>query len=121
MSTTTTASVHLGPNNTENLEVHSKTNFEELQNLFDITQRLILEHEAENFECITDWLESFLLDEIYAYARSSNQVYESTSTCLLRFRLMLGVDARVCRSEPKMECSTRRISTFQFLQRIIVH
>ena len=41
------ASVHLGPNYNENLEVHRSTTFEELKNLFDITQRLILEHEAE--------------------------------------------------------------------------
>ena len=47
MSTTMKAAVHLGPNYRENLEVSRKTNFEELKNLFDITQRLILEHEAE--------------------------------------------------------------------------
>ena len=48
------------------------------------------------------------MDKIYAYARSSNQVDESKSTCLFRFRLMLGEDVRKLRSEPKMECSTRK-------------
>ena len=47
MSTTMEAAVHLGQNYTDNLEVHRNTNFEELQNLFDITQRLILHHQAE--------------------------------------------------------------------------
>ena len=47
MSTTVKASVQLGPNYNENVEVFKNTNFEELNNLFDITQRLILEHEAE--------------------------------------------------------------------------
>ena len=41
------------------------------------------------------------MDEIYAVARSSNQVDESKSTRLLRFRLMLGEDARAFRSKTK--------------------
>ena len=47
MSTTMKAAIHLGPNYIEILEVYRNTNFEELQNLFDITQRFILEHGAE--------------------------------------------------------------------------
>ena len=47
MSTTLKACVHLGPNYNEHLEVHRNTNFEDLEIFFDITQRLILEHEAE--------------------------------------------------------------------------
>ena len=31
----------------KNLEVHRNNNFEELKNLFDITERLILKHGAE--------------------------------------------------------------------------
>ena len=38
------AAVHLGPNYTENLEENDDTNFEEIQNLFDITQKLVSEH-----------------------------------------------------------------------------
>ena len=41
------AAVHLGTHNTEILEVYGNTNLEELQNLFDITQRWMLDHEAE--------------------------------------------------------------------------
>ena len=47
MSTTTKAAVHLGPNYVENLEVFRNTNFEELQNLIDITQKLIFDHPVE--------------------------------------------------------------------------
>ena len=43
MSTTVKAAIHLGRNYVENLEVY----FEELQNLFDITQKLTLDHQAE--------------------------------------------------------------------------
>ena len=73
---------------------------------------------SRNSEFITDWLDSSLMDEIYTYARSSNQVEESKSTRPLRFRLLLGEDARAFRSERKMECSARSISTVQFFQRI---
>ena len=47
MSTVMTASVYLGPNYIEHLEVYRNTNFEELKNLFDVAQRLTLDHEAE--------------------------------------------------------------------------
>ena len=46
MSTTMKADVHLGPNYKDNLEVIRNTNFEELKNLFDITPRMMLGHEA---------------------------------------------------------------------------
>ena len=49
------------------------------------------------------------MDEIYAYARSSNEVDESKSTRPLRFRCMQVEDARSFRSKRKMECPTRRI------------
>ena len=35
------AAIHMGPEYTENLEIYKNTNFEELQNLFDITQKLV--------------------------------------------------------------------------------
>ena len=57
--------------------------------------------------------------EICTHARSSNHVDESTSAPLLRLPLMLGEDTRAFRSERKMETSSWRISTVQFLQRII--
>ena len=47
ISTTMKAADHLGPNYKENLVVCKNTNFEELKNLFDITQRMILEDDAE--------------------------------------------------------------------------
>ena len=56
---------------------------------------------SRDSECIYDWLESFLMDEIYADARSSNQVDESKSTRLHRFRQMLGEAARSFRSKPE--------------------
>ena len=66
---------------------------------------------SRNSECITDWLDSFLMDEIFTYARSGNQVDESKSTRLLRIRLVLEEDASALRSESTIERSTSRIST----------
>ena len=91
MSTTKKASVHLGPNYNENLEVCRNTNFEELKTLFDITQQLIL---GQNFEILnvttiewthSPWMRSSLV-------RPSDQVGESTRTRLLGFSVMHGKD-----------------------------
>ena len=41
------AAVLLGPNYVENLEVYKNTDFEETQNLFGITQKLISDYSAE--------------------------------------------------------------------------
>ena len=91
VSTTKKASVHLGPNYNENLEVYRNKNFEELRTLFDITQQLIL---GENFEILnvstiewthSPWMRSSLV-------RPSDQVGESNSTRPLGFSVMYGND-----------------------------
>ena len=41
------AAIHLGPNCLANLEVYKNTNFEEIESLFNITQKLMLEHSEE--------------------------------------------------------------------------
>ena len=105
MSGTMKAAIHLGPSYIENLEVYRNTNFEELKNLFDFTQRLIFDHQAEILNVSTiDWKVSSWTTSTLTHDQD-----ESKSTCLLRFCLMLGEDARSFRSKPKMDCSTRRI------------
>ena len=47
MSSSTKAAIHLGQNNTENLEVYKNTEIEEIQNLSGITQRLVSNHFEE--------------------------------------------------------------------------
>jgi len=55
-STTMKAAIHLGPNYVDILKVYRNTSFEELQNLFHITQKLILDHQAEILNVTTiDW------------------------------------------------------------------
>ena len=41
------AAIHFGPNYTENLAVYKNTNFEQVQNLFNIKQKLVLEHSEQ--------------------------------------------------------------------------
>ena len=47
MSSSMKAAIHLGPNYLANLEVFKNPNFEEIQILFNITQKLILQHSEE--------------------------------------------------------------------------
>ena len=53
------------------------------------------------------------MDEIHTVAQSSDEVDESKSALLHRFRLMSGEDAGTFRSKPKMDRSIPRISTHQ--------
>ena len=64
MSSSMEAAIHLGPNYTENLEVYKNTNFEEIPNLFNITQKWVSEHSEEilNVHTIEKYLS--LMDEI---------------------------------------------------------
>ena len=47
------SSLHLGPNYLAILDTYKNTNFEEIQNLFNITQKLILENSEENLNVHT--------------------------------------------------------------------
>ena len=56
MSSSMKAAIHLGSNYLANFEVHKNANFEEIQSLFIITEKLILEHSEEilNVSTIND-------------------------------------------------------------------
>ena len=47
MSSSMKAAIHLGPHYTKNSEVYKNTKFEEIQNLFSITQKLILDQNEQ--------------------------------------------------------------------------
>ena len=56
MATTMKAAVYLGPNDTDNVDVCKNANFKEIQNLFNVTQRLIMDHLVEILNVSTvDW------------------------------------------------------------------
>ena len=54
MSSSMKAVIHLGPNDLENSEIHTNTQFEEIESLFSITQKLVMEHSEEilNVKCL---------------------------------------------------------------------
>ena len=91
MSRTKKASVHLGPNNNEILEVYRNTHFEELKTLFDVPQKLIL---GQNFEILNvSTIERTLYPSMRSsLVRPSDQVGESKSTRLLGFSVTYGKD-----------------------------
>ena len=47
MSSSMKAAIHLGPNYLTNSEIYKNTNFEEIESLFNITQKFIMEHSEE--------------------------------------------------------------------------
>ena len=92
LSSAMKAPIHLGPNYSENLKVFKNTNFEEIQSVFGITQRLISEHSEEifNVKPIESAASSWT-------SWSSDQVDKSKNTCFFRFCSMLGEDVRAQR------------------------
>ena len=54
LSTTMKAAIHRGPKYIEISEENRNTNFEEVQNLFDLTQSLILDHQDDILKCDND-------------------------------------------------------------------
>ena len=69
-----TAAIHVGPNYTENLEVYKNTNFEEIQNLFGITQKLILDHPEE--------ILNVKHDQVIKWTKAKVLVYSNSVLCL---------------------------------------
>ena len=53
MSGSMKAATHMGPDYIDNLEIYKNTNFEELQNLFDITEFGIIQARGD-FDCEND-------------------------------------------------------------------
>ena len=47
MSSSMKAAIHLGPKYLANSEIHKNTKFDEIDSLFNITQKLVMEHSEE--------------------------------------------------------------------------
>ena len=58
----------------DNVEVYKNTNFEKIQNLFNITQKLTLEHSEIDSSWEYDWKYISRMDEIYILSWSNDQV-----------------------------------------------
>ena len=90
MTSSMNAVIHLEPRHAENLEVHKNSRFEEIQSLFDITKKLILENqEILNVNSIgsenPSWARSALLnDQAIKWTKARVHVYSDSVLCLGR-------------------------------------
>ena len=84
------AAIHLEPRHAENLQVHKNSRFEEIQSLFDITKKMILENqEILNVNSIgsenPSWTISALLnDQAIKWTQARVHIYSDSVLCLGR-------------------------------------
>ena len=90
MSLSMKAAIHLGPNYLANLQVYKNTNFEEIQSVFNITQKLTLEHSEEIPDVnkteseSPSWTRSVLShDQMIQWAKAKVRVYSDSVLCLV--------------------------------------
>ena len=89
MTSSMKAAIHLGQDFLENSEIYKNTKFENIENVFNITQKLLKRTFWRNSECEAPG--SFtLMDEINTLQRQRDQVGEGKSLCLRRFISMCG-------------------------------
>ena len=112
------AAIRLGPNYLANLEVYKNRNFEEIQSLFNITQKLILEHPEEIFNVHTIEITSHSStrsvlshDQVIQWTQAKVRVYSDSVLCLWK-------DEWKQRCNYKMRRLSEWIQHVPFLQRI---
>ena len=84
MSSSMKAAIHLGPNYLANLEFYKNTNFEESQSLFNITQKLILEHSEEILNVNRIDSASLSHDQVIQWTKAKVRGYSDFVLCLGR-------------------------------------
>ena len=84
VSSSMKAAMHLGPNYLANLEVYKNTNFEEIQSLFNITQKLILEHSEEILNVNTIDSASLSHDQVIQWTKAKVRGYSDSLQSLGR-------------------------------------
>ena len=108
MSSSMKGAIRLGPNYLANSEIYKNTKFDEIESLFNITRKLVMELSEEilNVKCLEysspSWARSILShDQAIKWAKA-------ISTCLCSFRSMCGTDEGQSRSDRKRERSSGR-------------
>ena len=99
MSSSMTAAIHLGPKYLTSSEFYKNTRFEEIESLFNITQKLIMEHSEEILN--VKFLESSSHDQAVKWTKLRVCVYADSVLCG-------GTDEGQPRSDRKMERSSGR-------------
>ena len=93
MSSSMKAAIHLAPNYSENLVLYKNMNFEEIQNLFCFTHKLILDdsEESQNLKPISStnpsWTRSLLAhDQVIKRTKAEVIVCSDSVLCLGNMR-----------------------------------
>ena len=83
------AAIHLGPNYLANSEIYKNTKFEEIESLFNITEKLVMEHSEEilTVKCLEysspSWVRSALsLDQAIKWAKAEVCVCADSVLCV---------------------------------------
>ena len=118
MSSSMTAAIHLGSDYLQNLEVFKHANFEEIQSLFNVTQKLILEHseEIQNVHTIESTSPSSTRstlshDQVIQWTEAKVRVHSDSVLCLVKMRAHKDATTR-CEGqveESKMSASYREL------------
>ena len=108
MTSSMEAAIHLGQDFLENSESYKNTKFENIENMFNITQKFTKEHSDEDLG-----LSFTLVGEINTVQRQRDQVSEGKSLCLRRFSSMCWSD----RSSTRSRCKMDRTKTVSFVPR----
>ena len=89
MSSSMKAAIHLGPNYVVNSEIYKNTKFEEIESLFNVSQKLVMEHSGEilNVKCLEysspSWARAVLShDQAIKWAEAKVCVYADSVPCV---------------------------------------
>ena len=103
------AAIHFGQDSLRNWEISKNTRFENIENVFNITQKMNKRTFRRNSECGRPGIFVTIMDEINIGQRPSDLMGEGKSLCLRRLRFMCWSDGTRSRSRrKKMERPSRR-------------
>ena len=101
MSSSMEAAIHLGPNYLTNSEIYNKTKFEQIGCVFNIAEKLVMEHSEEilNVKCLEysspSWARSVLAnDQAIKWAKAKVCVYADTVPCVGQMKDISGATER---------------------------
>ena len=101
MSSSMEAAIYLGPNYLTNSEIYNKTKFEQIESVFNITEKLVMEHSEEilNVKCLEysspSWARSVLAnDQAIKWAEAKACVYADTVPCVGQMKDISGATER---------------------------
>ena len=94
MTSSMKAAIHLGPNHVSNSEIYKNTKFEDIESVFNITQKLVREHSEEILNVKRawsihhlSWARSVLAnDQAMKWAKAKVCVYAESVLCVRQMR-----------------------------------